>query len=180
MSKAHAGHIIVKGDKKGEAPSQRRSPMNTRRFFTQVDKGSSRPAFCLPRHMDAFKETTEQMERALEGGHITADRRMDFEAKLKQHQNRLAELQANKQNAANIINEDPDAWHKRRNELAEEIRDAMPSRTDNVKKRVNPFSNLKREKSGLEAKKQEYIIISKAMQAAGHEVESNVSFLEKD
>ena len=120
------------------------------------------------------------MQRVLDQGHITADRRMDFENKLKQHQARLDALRENKDNAAKIINEDPDAWAKRRKELAEEISNSMPSRKDVNKKRVNPFRNLKKEKSGLEAKKKEYIIISKAMQAAGHDVDSNISFLEKD
>ena len=174
---AHEGHIIVKNKQKGRPP---KNPMAIHRFFTSVDKGSSRPAFCLPRHLESFKETTEQMERALEQGHITADRKMDFENKLKQHKDRLKELEENRENAAKIINEDLDKWAARREELAEKISGSMPSSTDVRKKRVNPFRNLKKEKDGLEAMKQEYIIISKAMQAAGHDVDSNISYLEKD
>lgn len=174
---AHEGNIIIKGDKKG---GPRTNPRNIRQFFTAVDKGSSRPAFCLPRHFAAFKETADQMKRALDMGYITPDRKMAFEEKYRQHQERLAELKHNKENAAYIIKEDPDAWAKRREELATEISESMPTATDSRKKRVNPFRNLKKEKDGLEAKKQEYIIISRAMQAAGYDVDSNISLLEKD
>lgn len=172
------GYIMVKKGK--EKPSEGKNPMSVNQFFTRVDKGSSRPAFCLPRHFESFKEENDQMERALDEGHITPDRKLDFERKFKVHSERLEELKHNKANAKNIITENLDSWVKRRNALAKEISNSMPSATDVAKKRVNPFSNLKKEKGGLEAKKQEYIIISKAMQAAGHDVDSNISFLEKD
>ena len=175
---AHEGHIYVKNDKKNE--KQRDGSMNIRQFFTAVDKGSSRPAFCLPRHFEAFKETTVQMRRALDNGFVAPDRKMAIEEKYRQHNERLKSLEDNRANAAKIIKEDPDAWAKRRSELAEEISNSMPKRSEVNKKRINPFRNLKTEKSGLEAKKQEYIIISKAMQAAGYDVDSNITFLEKD
>jgi len=174
---ANEGHIIVK-DKPG--PGRPPVKRNIIRFFTEVDKGSSRPAFCLPTQIERYKEDVDKMEKALKMGQVQVERKMAFEQKYKQKKERLDLLYENQNNAKSIIEEDTDYWANRRTELGEEIRAATPSRKDIKTKRVNPHKIIRMEKEGLERSKQEYIIISRAMKAAGHDVDSDISFLERD
>jgi len=176
---ANDGHIIVKGGKAEDA-AKRVNKKDIVRFFRPVDKGSSRPAFCLPTQIERYQEDVSKMERAVELGQIQPERKMAFEQKLKQKKERLDLLLDSKDNAKKIINEDPDYWAGRRTELAEEIKAATPSRKDIKRRHVNPHKVIRMEKDGLERKKQEYIIISRAMRTAGHDVDSDVSFLERE
>lgn len=171
---ANEGHIIVKGSKKG-SHNPEQNPMDVRRFFTPVDKGSARPAFCHPKRKADFEEGIKSMEKKLEHDMVDSSRKMAQELNLKERKERLDQLNHNFENAKKIIAENPDAWAKRRKELAKEIKSGLPTRKDVREHRVNPFANLKREKEGgLEAKKREYTIISRAMAE-----ESNTSFLQQ-
>ena len=152
------------------------NPKDVRRFYTDVDKGSDKPAFCKTQHMKFFKEETDGLRTALKTGMVEPTRRMKQERDLKKREAREQQHDGSMERAKKIIAEDPDGWRKRRSELAEKIADGMPSRKDVRLRRVNPHMNLRREKKeGLGEMKKEYIIISRAMGE-----ESNTSFLQKD
>ena len=176
---ANEGHVIIKGGKtedSGKKPTKK----DIIRFFTAVDKGSSRPAFCLPTQVERYQEDVDKMEKAISMGQVQPERKLAFEQKYKQKKERLDQLRDNQNNAKKIIKEDPDYWAGRRKELAEEIKAATPSRKDIKRRHVNPHKVIRMEKDGLERKKQEYIIISRAMRTAGHDVDSDISFLERE
>jgi len=175
MSKANAGHIIVKGSsRKGNVGGD--NPRSIHRFFTAIDKGSARPAFCYPKKKEYFEEEVRRMEKTLASNMVHPERRMAYEHQLNEHKKRLDEIHESFDNAQKIVAEDPDGWAKRREELAEQIKEGVPSRKDVKERRVNPFANLRREKvEGLEDIKNEYRIISRAMGE-----ESNVGFLQKE
>lgn len=162
---ANAGHIFIKGKGKTDIS----------RFYTPIDKGASKPAFCYTKKIENLKEEVGSMRRAIEQGRVTGERKMTFEQNLNQKVKRLKEIEDNVNNAKKIIKEDPDLWAKRREEIAEVIKEATPSRSDEMKRRVNPHAVLKNEKTGLGELRKEYVIISKAMGE-----ESNTTFLQKD
>jgi hypothetical protein len=166
---ANEGHIIVKNKR----PDGRK--INISRFFRPIDKGSAKPAFCYPHRRASLQDEVNRMEKILEGGHISSDRKMAFEIKLNERKERLDKINASFDGAEKVISEDKDAWAKYRQDLAKEISEGMPSRQDERERRVNPHRVLKNEKRGLENKKRQYIIISRAMGE-----ESNVSFLQKE
>jgi hypothetical protein len=174
---ANEGHIIVKKSKHGYGMKQ---------FFRPVDKGSAKPAFCYPRRAEGLREELRTMERNLEQGNVDPERKMAYEQKAEQIRKRVSEIDASFENAKSIIDKDPDKWLKRRDVLAEEIADRMPTKDDVRKRRVNPHRVLREEKEGtrgsqpLEQLKREYTIISKAFQARGDFEDSNSSFLQKD
>lgn len=175
---ANEGHIIVK---KGIGKQNIR-----KRFFRPVDGKSARPAFCYPRRAQMLREEVRSMERTMDSGYVTAERKMMYEQELKKRKKKLVDIEDSFTNAAKVIKEDPDTWMARREELGNAISDGTPTRKDVQQRRVNPHANLRREKMGerdkapLEELKREYVIISRAFQAAGEDVESNHSFLQKE
>ena len=181
---ANEGHIIIK--KSGEQVAPQKGRYGTSQFYKPVDKGSSKPAFCYPRRADALKREYRTMEKNLDMGHITPERKMAYAQKMKQLGNRIGEIDESFNNAKEIIESNKDGWKSRRDNLAEKISELTPTRDDVMKRRVNPHSVLRREKSGekgsqpLEKMKREYTVISRAFQAAGEHEEANHSFLQKD
>lgn len=175
---ANAGHIIVK---KGEGDYNIR-----KKFFKPIDGKSSKPVFCYPQRTEILREEVRGMENALKGDYVTAERRMAYELNLKEQKQRLAKIDDSFENAKRVINEDKDGWSKRRDDLAASIAEQTPTRKDYHEKRVNPHKVLRHEKQGakggppLESLKREYTIISRALQAAGEDAESNHSFLQKE
>jgi hypothetical protein len=168
---ANNGYIIVKGGDGRKAEDRR----TYKQFYGPVDKGSNKPAFCYPQRKQNMEEEVRSMERALDMGVVTGDRRMQFEASLRQKKDRLDAIGESTENAKKLFEKDKDQWVNRRKELAEEISNGMPSRKDVKDRRVNPHRVLKDEKSGLGEKKKEFIVLSRLM-----EEESNVSFLQRD
>lgn len=163
---ANEGHIFVKG--KGKT--------NVRNFFMPVDKGSNKPAFCYPKRIDALREEVKTMRKNLENNNLTGDRVVSYRQKVEAREKRLAEIEASRTNADELVKTSGKELEERRAYLAEFISENTYTREDEAKGRVNPFRNLKKEKEeGLEAAKKEYIIISRALGE-----ESNVSFLQKD
>jgi hypothetical protein len=179
---ANAGHIIIKKDKE----TKREGRYGMGQFFNPVDKGSAKPAFCYPRRTAGLREELSQMERVLKEGQVDPERKMAFELKAKQISDRMEEIDDSFKNAKDIIDKDPDAWKTRRDNIAGEISDRMPTRDDVHKRRVNPHAVLRQDKEGgsgnrpLEELKREYTIISRAFQARGDFEEANHSFLQKD
>jgi hypothetical protein len=179
---ANAGHIIIKKDKE----TKREGRYGMGQFFKPVDKGGSKPAFCYPRRSKGLEEELSQMERNIKDDRVDPERRMAYEAKAKQLRERVDEIDASFKGAKDIIDKDPDAWKTRRENIAGEISDRMPSRDDVHKRRVNPHAVLRQDKDGgsgkrpLEELKREYTIISRAFQARGDFEEANHSFLQKD
>lgn len=175
---ANEGHIFIK---RGEGKQNIR-----KQFFRPIDGKSARPVFCYPRRTENLREEVRGMERSLESGYVTSERKMMYELKLKERKKKLNAIEASFGNAAQVIKEDPDAWIARRDELATAIEDQTPTRKDVELRRVNPHAVLRREKTiekgsmPLEEIKREYTIISRAFQAAGEEMESNHSFLQKE
>ena len=170
----NAGHIIVKGSKTKGEPEQNMKSVS--RFFMPVDKGSAKPAFCYPKHRQDLKEEVRGMEKALEDGNVSSERKMKYKMDLKEKKTRLDEILESGANAKKIIAEDKDYWVKRRLACEELIAKGTPTRKDVKNRVVNPHAILRREKKeGLENIKREYQIISSAMGE-----ESNVSFLQKD
>lgn len=162
----------------GESPKEsigRVHKEDYRVFFGPLDKGAAKPAFCYPERVRILKEEVRKMEKNLEMGYISPERKMAYEGRLKERRARLDGINEGTANAQKVIAADPDFWVKRRKELAKEIRGAMPSRKDVEKRRVNPYRVNKMEKSGLGELKKEYIVISRALGE-----ESNTSFLQRD
>ena len=181
---ANEGHILIK--KSGAEVAPQKGRYGTSQFYKELDKGSSKPAFCYPRRTQVLKEELHTMEKNLDMGHITPERKMAYAQKMKQLKNRVDEIDESFANAKNIIESNKDGWKSRRDNLAEKISEMTPTRDDVAKRRVNPFAVLRREKQGekgskpLEKMKREYTVISRAFQAAGEHEEANHSFLQKD
>jgi hypothetical protein len=169
MGSSSAGYILIKG----EGDSKKRSTY--RDFYGPLDKGSAKPSFCYPRRKEALKEEVSKIERVIQSGHVAKEHEMELQITLKTKKDRLKGLDAQEGEANKLFKENKDAWMKRREELATEISESMPKASDVRKRKVNPFKVLKAEKSGLEDKKKEYIVLSRL---AGED--SNVSFLQKD
>jgi hypothetical protein len=165
---ANAGFIIVKDGDKG-----RRSTY--RDFYGPLDKGSAKPSFCYPKRKEALQEEVEKMQKAIENGYIAKEREMEAKVTLRTKKDRLDKINEQESAARKLYEENKDSWNKRRTTLAEEISESTPKLSDVKKRRVNPFTTLKKEKSGLEDKKLEYMVISRL---AGEE--SNISFLQRD
>jgi len=160
---ANEGHIIVKGSRKGR-PRSGGDPGSTSRFFLPVDQGSAKPAFCYPQRIEDYESNVRKMERALSEGAVSPTKKMEFKYELEKKKKHLDKLKESVSNADKVISEDPDAWAKKRMELAAEIKDGMPSKTDYEKGRVNPYTLLKREKEeGFEDVKRDFSIISRAL-----------------
>lgn len=180
---ANEGHIIVK---KGRGRPSKGDPRSVSRFYRPVDGKSARPVFCYPGRVDGLRDEVKSMEQALEHGMVTPERKMEYEQRLKNRKKKLTEMEASFSNAVKVINEDKDAWIARREELKNQIIEQTPTRKDYEMHRVNPHAVLRREKHGekdkrpLEEVKREYTIISRALQAAGDDFESNHSFLQKE
>ena len=181
---ANEGHIIIK--KSGEQVAPQKGRYGTSQFYRSIDKGSSKPAFCYPRRAQTLKEELKTMEKNLDMGHITPERKMAYRQKMKQLESRVGEIDESFDNAKKIIESNKDGWKTRRDNLAEKISDLTPTRDDELKRRVNPHAVLRREKQGergdapLEKMKREFTVISRAFQAAGEFEEANHSFLQKD
>ena len=179
----NSGHIIVK---KSENEKKNSGRWGTKQFFSPVDKGSARPAFCYPRRTQGLKEELANMERNLKEGTVDPEQKMAYELKAKKIAQRVEEIEGSFDKAKEIIDKAPDSWKTRRDTLAEEIALRSPTREDKRKRRVNPHAILREEKVGgqgkrpLEEIKREYTIISRAFQARGDYEESNSSFLERD
>ena len=155
-------------------------PEDYKMFWGPEDKGAAKPAFCYPQRVEALEDEVRSMERSLEMGYITAERKMTYAARLEKAKGRLDAINENTERVQNIIAQDPDRWNKRRKELAQDIKRGTPSRSDVKKRHVNPFTVAKIEKGvggkpGLGALKREYIVISRALGE-----ESNTSFLQRD
>lgn len=180
---ANSGHIIVKQSENEKKNSGR---WGTRQFFTPVDKGSSKPAFCYPRRTQGLKEEVAQMERNIKEGHIDPEQKMAYELKAKRIKERVSEIEGSFEKAKEIIDKAPDSWKTRMDNLAAEIAERSPTREDKRKRRVNPHGVLREEKVGskgkrpLEEIKREYTVIARAFQARGDYEESNHSYLQKD
>jgi hypothetical protein len=165
---ANPGYIIINdGEKKSRA--------TYKNFYGPLDKGSAKPSFCYPKRKEALKEEVLKMERVLDSGHIAKEHEMEARITLKTKKDRLKAIESQEGEAVKLFNDNKDNWMKRRESLAEEIRETMPTQEASRKRKVNPHKVLKDEKSGLEDKKKEYIILSRL---AGED--SNTSFLQKE
>ena len=166
---ANASYIIIKG----EGDKNRR--VTYKDFFGPLDKGSAKPSFCYPKRKEALKEEVQKMEKVLDSGHIAKEHEMEARVTLKTKKDRLKAIDAQEGEAKKLFTDNKDAWMKRREALAEEITAAMPTQDAVRKRKVNPHRVLQTEKSGLEDKKKEYIVLSRL---AGEE--SNVQFLQRE
>jgi hypothetical protein len=182
---ANEGHIIIKGG--SEKPRQNSGRWGTKQFFMDnLDKGSSKPAFCYPRRSEGLKEELQQMDRNIKEGRVDPEQQMSYQLKAKKIRERVDLINESFENAKTIIDKAPDSWKTRRDTLAKEIADRTPTRDDKRKRRVNPHAILREEKVGSDGKrplgdlKKEYTIISRAFQARGDYEEANHSYLEKD
>lgn len=158
----------------GESPGRVYS-RDYRTFWGPHDKGAAKPAFCYPQRIDNLREEVRSMERNLEMGYISPERKMAYEARLKERKDRLESINEHTERVHQNINKDKDWWVRRRKELAEQIKAGQPSLKDIEKRRVNPYRIAKMEKSGFGEIKKEYIVISRALGE-----ESNISFLQRD
>jgi hypothetical protein len=163
-----AGYIIIKDGDKGKRATYRD-------FYGPLDKGSAKPSFCYPKRKEALEEEVQAMKKSLDGGYVSSEKIMEYKAKMRTKSDRLDKINEQESAARKMFEENKDNWLKRRGTLAEEITAATPSRNDVSKRRVNPFTTLKKEKSGLVEKKREFVVLSRL---AGEE--SNISFLQRD
>lgn len=163
---ANAGFVFIKGKEK---------PYSYRDFYGPLDKGSAKPSFCYPSRKQDLKEEIEKSEKILDSGYISKDKEMEFRVNLNTKKKRMDEINAQEADARSVFEENKDMLMKRRKELAKDISAAMPSRDAVKKKTVNPHKILKMEKSGLEEKKREFVILSRLA-----DEEANISFLQTD
>ena len=181
---ANEGHILIKSSESDKPKNSGR--WGTRQFFTPVDKGSAKPAFCYPRRTQGLREEVAQMERNIKDGSVDPEQKMSYELKAKRIKERVGEIEGSFEKAKEIIDKAPDAWKTRMDNLAAEITERTPSRDKKDKRRVNPHSILREEKVGSQGKrpleeiKREYTIIARAFQARGDHEEANHSYLQKD
>jgi len=184
---ANEGFIFVKKAENEHKRPQTTGRWSTKQFFTPVDKGGTKPAFCYPKRAEHLQDEYKSRKRTLESGALDGqENKMAFELKTKAIGERLAEINGSFENAREIIDKAPDSWAKRRDTLKKEIEARLPTRDDVKKRRVNPHTNLRNEKQGmndqrpLEEVKREFTIISRALQARGEDANANASFLQKD
>ena len=184
---ANEGHIFIKRSESEQKPPQQSGRWGTRQFFMPVDKGSAKPAFCYPRRAEAMQEELISRKKLLKSGALDGqENKMSYELKTKEIGKRVDEIFGSFERAREIIEKAPDSWSKRRQTLADEIKERTPTRADKAQKLVNPHAVLREEKVGtganrpLEEVKREYTIISRALQARGESAEANTSFLQKD
>jgi hypothetical protein len=105
---ANEGHIIVKSG--SEKPRQNSGRWGSRQFFRDVDKGSSRPAFCYPRRAEGLKEELHQMERNIKEHRVDPERAMGYELKAKKIKERVELFDESFENSKSIIDKAPDSW----------------------------------------------------------------------
>lgn len=166
---ANAGFIVVKNsDGTGHHKTYRD-------FYGPHDKGSAKPSFCYPSRKRDLVEEVDKTEKAIANGYISPERIMEAKVNLKTKKTRLEGINQQEADARKLFEANKDAWMKRREALATEISESMPTLNDTKKRRVNPFTTLKKEKSGLEDKKREFIVLSRL---AGEE--SNIQFLQRE
>jgi hypothetical protein len=165
---ANQGYIVIKNGDKDKAT-------NYRAFYGPLDKGSSKPSFCYPKRKEALKEDVEKIERVLGQGQVAKEHEMELKVKLREKKTRLEQINQQEADAKKLFASNKDKCMERRNQLAEEIAAIMPSRDNVDKRRVNPHTVLRNEKTGLEDKKREFIVLSRL---AGEE--SNISFLQNE
>ena len=156
-------------------------------FFREHDRGAAKPAFCYPRNVEDMREEIKKIETLIKDNNVMPTRRRTLEAQLQQKKDRISLIDKQTKEVKKDINEDQDYWDKRRNTLAEKIRDNTPSRRDIKEKRVSAWTVNKLEKGAkgkldidgekmtIEQAKNEYQIISRAM-----DEESNIGFLQRD
>jgi hypothetical protein len=165
---ANQGYIIIKdGDKSKRA--------TYRDFYGPLDKGSAKPSFCYPKKKENLKEEISKIKSVLDNGYVSKERVMEMKIKMKEKKERLDKINEQEKEAKKLFEENKDAWMKRREVIGEEIKENTPTKKDVRERRVSPHLVLRKEKTGLEDKKREYIVISRL---AGEE--SNVSFLQKE
>jgi len=140
-----------------------------------MDKGSAKPSFCYPKRKENLQEEVDKMQNSLNNGWVAKENEMQAKINLNIKKERLEKINQQEADARKLFESHKDAWMKRREELAVEISAAMPTEKDVMKRRVNPHLNLHREKSGLENKKREFMVISRL---AGED--SNIAHLQRE
>jgi hypothetical protein len=158
--------IIIKGKEK---------PYNYRDFYGPLDKGAAKPSFCYPSRKQDLKEEIEKGQKVLDSGYISKDKEMEFRVALTAKKKRMDEIESQEGKAKELFTENKDTLMKRRDDLKDEIKKAMPSRESVKRRLVNPHTTLKMEKGGLEDKKREFVILSRLA-----DEESNIGFLQKE
>lgn len=167
---ANAGYIVVKGD------GDKVRKQGVEAFFGPHDKGSAKPSFCYPKQKEDLKRKIDSMEKSLSDGYVAENRRMAMRLDIKKHKERLDAIECHEADVKTLVKNNKDALVERRNQLAEEIANRMPTAKAVEKHKVNPFRIYNEEKKGgLGEKKREFQIISHALGE-----ESNTHFLQKD
>lgn len=124
-------------------------------FLRDHDKGSRKPAFCYPRNVEDLKTEVERTQKFLErygDRDIAPERRAALQTDLTKKKARLDAIQAQTKEAKQEFKSDPDYWNNYRKELAQNISENTPSRTDVKDRRVNAWQVNKVEK-GVKGKK---------------------------
>ena len=182
-NKCNAGHIIIKGTSKGNhaRPSHARG---TKKFFLPHELKQSKPAFCYGESSKKLLEEVDNLEKEIKISNAQPGSKLHREwVKKKARADQVAESWAH---GAEIADKDKDKLIKRHEELGKKIGAAMPSRRDVKEGRVSGRKVLRIEKQGLKGErplqedKMEYIITGRALQAAGVEVDSDISHLERE
>ena len=148
--------------------------MGHKAFIGEVSKGSARPAFCNPGGINKMAEVVSDMRRNLAEGNVDSSQREQYKMNLRKHEERLSEIQSEKDNAKKLYAEDQEYYDKRVEQLKKDIRAAVPSKTEIKDKMINPHTVLKNELAGLRDKKLEYQVLQHI-----REDDSNISYLQR-
>lgn len=172
MGASTAAYIVIKGSGEGDKVQK----TGYKAFYGPMDKGSSKPSFCYPAQKEALKEEITSMEKAIKDGYVAETRIMKIKSDLRIKRDRLDKINAQEADAMKLFKENKDAIMKRREDLAVDIAQGMPSFKDIEKRRYNSHKIAENEKKkGLGKLKLEYQILSHLA-----EEESNTRFLQRD
>jgi len=118
-------------------------------FFGEVDKNSKgkisslMPAWYFDAHIEEMRESLARKERALERGAVPPSEISYIRAQVKREKERLLEIE----NSIPDLGKEVDRFAKAYNKLGEQIKDLLPTRSDELMGYASPREELKKMKT---------------------------------
>lgn len=103
---------------------------NVEHFFKPIDKGSSMPSWYYDRQVEEENEWIKNAEKQLADNLIPQDKIIPIKAELQTKKIRFEKIKEAHEDAKELVNKDPDAFVKRRKELADLIKQSMFTRDE--------------------------------------------------
>ena len=129
-------------------------------FFAPCDKGSAKPSFCSPRHLEELKARRDSIKRTIEAGFVQSPQRMNtLKADYKKMDERASMIEENAIRAKKIYQEDQPYYDARRKELAKIITAKTPSKRAKKAGEVSAYRVIEQENAGFADEKLEYQVL---------------------